>query len=222
MGVAKFAHLINMEYMDGLINTLDKIVESPECGSLERLLCVRTVFTILAGQGSALNIDPYRFYQHLFKVMHLLEGTESRDVVVELLHCVHKGFIERKKLVSLERAGRCAKYMANLALRTEVRESVALLLSLKNVILAHPKLENLLDIEFVSNPVLPNTSDDLLCLGPLWELHVLRKHHHLLMKPVVGKILGVTKSSSNPVSMLLNRDPIHFLLEKSVTDIGFS
>jgi nucleolar complex protein 3 len=67
-GVAKFVHFIGVEYMDDLVKTLNSIVECPESKSLEKLLCVRTVFSILSGDGSALNIDPYKFYEHLFKV----------------------------------------------------------------------------------------------------------------------------------------------------------
>ena len=33
----------------------------------DQLHCIQCVFTILSGQGSALNLDPYRFYAHLYK-----------------------------------------------------------------------------------------------------------------------------------------------------------
>ena len=67
-GIARFVHFIGVEYMDDLVKTLNGIVESEDCKPLERLLCVRTVFSILSGDGSALNIDPFKFYEHLFKV----------------------------------------------------------------------------------------------------------------------------------------------------------
>lgn len=211
MGTAKFAHFINVEYMDDLIKTLNEIVEAPDCGALECLLCIRTVFTILSGQGSALNIDPLRFYEHLFRIITSMDGTENRTVVVEVLECVHRGFVERKKLVSLERAGKCAKCVVNLTIRTPVKETIALLLILKSILLAHPRLDNLLDSEYVCNSGMPSLNDDGTCPGSLWELHLLRKHHNSAVRSLVEKILGTVKNFSNSITALSKYNCIEFL-----------
>ena len=39
----------------------------------ESLHCVLTAFTMLTGQGEALNIDPLKFYQHLYKALLQLD-----------------------------------------------------------------------------------------------------------------------------------------------------
>lgn len=46
---------------------MDQMFENEHLGYREQLHCVETVFTILSGQGDVLNIDPYRFYTHLYK-----------------------------------------------------------------------------------------------------------------------------------------------------------
>ena len=67
-GITKFVHYIGAEYVDGLVKLLFDIVEDEDCRVLEKLLCIQTVFKALSGDGSALNIDPHRFYEHLFTV----------------------------------------------------------------------------------------------------------------------------------------------------------
>lgn len=59
--------MINIEFFSDLIEVLFKLLNSDELGYREQLHCVQTVFTILSGQGEVLNIDPARFYSHLYK-----------------------------------------------------------------------------------------------------------------------------------------------------------
>lgn len=43
------------------MSAIDKLIEEGNLGLREQLHCVQCIFTILSGQGTALNIDPYRF-----------------------------------------------------------------------------------------------------------------------------------------------------------------
>lgn len=47
----------------------------------EKLHCVETVFSILSGQGEALNIDPSRFYTHLYNNMFPVHAGELHSHV---------------------------------------------------------------------------------------------------------------------------------------------
>ena len=42
-----------------------------------------TAFKMLTGQGEALNIDPLKFYQHLYKVLFQLDAGECKNYVDE-------------------------------------------------------------------------------------------------------------------------------------------
>lgn len=66
-GLAKFAHCINLEFYQDLVNVIDGLMQHANLGYREQLHCIQTVFTILSGQGSALNIDPYRSVIQLFR-----------------------------------------------------------------------------------------------------------------------------------------------------------
>ena len=65
----------------------------------ESLHCVKTAFTILSGQGSALNIDPIKFYNHLYtRLLDLHIGTSHPDVPVAI-NCLDIMINKRKRQV---------------------------------------------------------------------------------------------------------------------------
>ncbi|KAJ1970488.1 hypothetical protein H4R35_005836 [Dimargaris xerosporica] len=82
-GLAKFAHLISVDYFDDLLRYLKRIMdgslqvpggEATESGctavsSRTALLCIVTAFQLLSGQGEALNIDLTDFYTHLYRLL---------------------------------------------------------------------------------------------------------------------------------------------------------
>uniref|UniRef100_A0A665VDP9 Nucleolar complex protein 3 homolog n=1 Tax=Echeneis naucrates TaxID=173247 RepID=A0A665VDP9_ECHNA len=55
-GLANFAHLINLEFFDDLLNVLQNLIQSGDLTNRESLHCIQTVFTILSGQGHCLPI----------------------------------------------------------------------------------------------------------------------------------------------------------------------
>ena len=143
---------------------------------------------------------------------------EPRALYIELFHCIQKGFIERRKLISAERAARCAKGLAMLALVSPTKESVAVTVLLKAVFIAHPSLDRYLDAEFVSGSLAPSGGGDAgaAASGPLWELHQLRRHHHPANRALVDALLGNPKALSTTFSKLLHCDPVEFLTTEEV------
>ncbi|PNF17218.1 hypothetical protein B7P43_G05235 [Cryptotermes secundus] len=66
-GLARYAHCINLEFYEDIVNVLNHLLEHEPLGYREQMHCIQTVFTILSGQGEVLNIDPFRFYVHLYR-----------------------------------------------------------------------------------------------------------------------------------------------------------
>lgn len=63
----------------------------------DQLMCVQTVFSVLSGQGECLNIDPLRFYTHLYRnLMHinagwyLLKNDKQVDIALVLILIIFK------------------------------------------------------------------------------------------------------------------------------------
>ncbi|KAK3812849.1 MAG: nucleolar complex-associated protein-domain-containing protein [Benniella sp.] len=75
-GLAKFAHLINVDFFTDLVEVLKKIMTGgPDAQNFDpyspanrrtQLLCIVTAFRLLQGQGEALNIDLKVFYSEFY------------------------------------------------------------------------------------------------------------------------------------------------------------
>ncbi|KAG0220566.1 nucleolar complex-associated protein-domain-containing protein [Mortierella sp. GBAus27b] len=75
-GLAKFAHLINVDFFTDLVEVLKKIMTGgPDAQNFDpynpsnrrtQLLCIVTAFRLLQGQGEALNIDLKAFYSEFY------------------------------------------------------------------------------------------------------------------------------------------------------------
>ncbi|KAG7218019.1 hypothetical protein INR49_020682 [Caranx melampygus] len=76
-GLANFAHLINLEFFDDLLNVLQNLIRSRDLTNRESLHCIQTVFTILSGQGDVLNIDPLTFYTELYRMLLHLHAVST-------------------------------------------------------------------------------------------------------------------------------------------------
>jgi nucleolar complex protein 3 len=70
-----------------------------ELSLVETLHCVQTAFTILGGQGSALNIDPMKFYTHLYNALLHVHAASCADDAPVVLDCLEAAIIRRKKQV---------------------------------------------------------------------------------------------------------------------------
>lgn len=67
-----------MEFYEDIVNVLNQLLEHEPLGNQEQMHCIQTVFTILSGQGEALNIDPFRFYTHLYRNLLSVHAGNSK------------------------------------------------------------------------------------------------------------------------------------------------
>lgn len=92
-GLAKFAHLINVDFFGDLLEVLKELMQddpsSPQALSTrDTLLCVVTAFTLLSGQGATketIALDLSKFMDRLYSI--LLNLALNPDI--ELSHRVH-------------------------------------------------------------------------------------------------------------------------------------
>ncbi|XP_064630556.1 nucleolar complex protein 3 homolog [Lineus longissimus] len=185
-GLAKFAHLINIEFFGDLFAVISDLLESGNLTFRECLNCVKTAFTILTGQGSALNIDPIKFYTNFYSnLLKLHLGRTSEDCLL-VLECIEMMFNKRRKQVNQQRALAFIKRLATLALQQEPHSSIGLMASMRLCIHAFPRSDLLFDNEGHSSGIyLPELEDPEHCNAEntqLWELHLFRKHYHPIVR----------------------------------------
>ncbi|XP_070782984.1 nucleolar complex protein 3 homolog [Enoplosus armatus] len=187
-GLANFAHLINLEFFDDLLNVLQNLIQSGDLTNRESLHCIQTVFTILSGQGDVLNIDPLNFYSQLYKMLLRLHAGAPNDDINIVLRCLDAMLTRRKKQVTLQRAMAFVKRLSTLSLHVLPNASVGILAANRAAVHAFPKCDLLLDNEVQgSGFYLPELDEPEHCNAQntaLWELHTLQRHYH----PVVRRL----------------------------------
>ncbi|XP_067321831.1 nucleolar complex protein 3 homolog [Anolis sagrei] len=193
-GLAKFAHLINLEFFDDLLLVLHSLIASGALSHRESLHCILSAFHILSGQGDVLNIDPLKFYTHLYKTLFMLHAGATNEDVAIVLQCLDAMLIKRRKQVSQQRALAFIKRLSSLALHVLPNSSVGILAINRSLMHTFPKSDLLLDNESQGSGLyLPELDEPEYCNAQntaLWELHALKRHYHPIVQKFASHLLA--------------------------------
>uniref|UniRef100_A0A8D0CY66 Nucleolar complex protein 3 homolog n=1 Tax=Sander lucioperca TaxID=283035 RepID=A0A8D0CY66_SANLU len=224
-GLANFAHLINLEFFDDLLNVLQNLIQSGDLTNRESLHCIQTVFTILSGQGDVLNIDPLNFYSQLYRMLPRLHAGAPNDDIIIVLRCLDAMLTRRRKQVTLQRAMAFVKRLSTLSLHVLPNASVGLLAASRAT--AFPRCDLLLDNEVQgSGFYLAELDEPEHCNSQntaLWELQPLQRHYH----PVVRRLAlhlshGAPSEGSAALGALSRKSPAELFNAYSVRDMTFN
>ncbi|NWI23872.1 NOC3L protein, partial [Sula dactylatra] len=227
-GLAKFAHLINVEFFDDLLIVLHSLIASGVLRYRESLHCILSAFHILSGQGDVLNIDPMKFYTHLYKTLFSLHAGGTNDDIGIVLQCLDVMFAKRRKQVSQQRALAFLKRLSTLALHVLPNSSVGILATNRVLMQTFPKMDLLLDNESQGSGVyLPELDEPEHCNAQntaLWELHLLQRHYHpTVQKFATHLIAGAPTEGSGALSLDLSQRPATELFEAyGITGMTFN
>ncbi|KAL1263949.1 hypothetical protein QQF64_004304 [Cirrhinus molitorella] len=227
-GLAKFAHLINLEFFDDLLAVLYGLITSGDLTVRESLHCIVTSFHILSGQGDVLNIDPLKFYNHLYKTLLTLHAGGTNDNTAIVLKCLDIMLTKRRKQVTLQRAQGFLKRLSTLGLHLMPDSCVGILAANRTLMHTFPKCDILLDNEMQGSGVyLPELDVPEYCNPQntsLWELHLLKTHFHpVVRKFAVHLMKGAPSEGSGALSMELSRrTPVQLFEDYSVKDMTFN
>ncbi|NXA48669.1 NOC3L protein, partial [Nothocercus julius] len=217
-GLAKFAHLINVEFFDDLLIVLHSLIASGGITYRETLHCILSAFHILSGQGDVLNIDPMKFYTHLYKTLFSLHAGGTNDDLGIVLQCLDVMLAKRRKQVSQQRALAFMKRLSTLGLHVLPNSSIGILATNRVLMHTFPKMDLLLDNESQGSGVyLPELEEPEHCNAQntaLWELHLLQRHYHPIVRKFAAHlIVGAPAEGSGALSPDLSRRPATELFE---------
>ena len=179
-GLAKFANLINIEYMDDLITCFYDELCSEQTGLTQRAKfhCLITVFSILNRQQVLIHIDPQRFYALFYSLLLPCPSDHDIDLVVKLLQMM---LIDRYKQLSKNKLLAFVKRLLTMALELQINKSVsAVLVMIKALLSISPMVtDQLFDNEFSGSGIkyLIDLNDPEYCNAQnatLYELTLLR------------------------------------------------
>ncbi|XP_059803555.1 nucleolar complex protein 3 homolog [Hypanus sabinus] len=218
-GLAKFAHLINVEFFDDLLVVLYSLIDSGSLSYRERLHCIQAAFRILSGQGDVLNIDPMKFYTHLYKMLFALHAGNTNEEVLILLQCLDMMLTKRRKQVSLQRTLAYIKRLTTLALNVLPNSAIGILATNGVLMNSFPKTDILLDSESQGSGLyLPELDEPEYCNAQstaLWELHYLQRHFHPVVQRFAAYLsVGAPLEGSGALRAELNRKHATELFEE--------
>ncbi|XP_034329054.2 nucleolar complex protein 3 homolog isoform X1 [Magallana gigas] len=226
-GLARFAHLINVDFFEDLFNVFNNLIDSGNLGYRESLHCIKTAFVILMGQGEVLNIDPMRFYTHLYNTILNVHAGVSSDDTSLVLDCVECMLGRRRRQISQQRVLAFIKRICTLSLQQDGHCCVALLAVLRSFVVNFKSSELLFDNETQGSgmflPELPHPEHSNAHNTMLWEITLLKNHYHPVVRQFaahLGKMAPTSGEGQLPVD-LLRRDPKQFLQDFKPTEIFF-
>lgn len=201
-GLAKFSHLINIEFFHDLIEVLYKLLSDEELGYREQLHCVQTVFTILSGQGEILNIDPARFYTHLYKNLLNVHAGKNHSDAESILTTIENVLIKRRKHITFQRHLAFLKRLIMLSLQMMHNSSLGCLSVIKTSLQFNNQLDILLDTEDVIgsgryNPNINEPEYSNANCTKLWELGFLHRHYHPIVRKYAKNIAAGVPMTGN-------------------------
>lgn len=209
-GLAKFAHIINIEFFADLIEVLNHLIENVDLGYREQLHCIQTVFTILSGQGEVLNIDPARFYTHLYASIMRVNAGKNHTDMESIITTLENVLIRRRKNITNLRYLAFLKRLMSLSLQALHNGTLSCLSIVKSAMQMNASLDILLDTEtkigsgkFDPEIVEPEFSN-ANCTS-LFELGLLRRHYHPTVVKMANHIAAGVQINSGILEPTLSK-----------------
>ncbi|XP_050367718.1 nucleolar complex-associated protein 3 [Argentina anserina] len=213
-GLGKFSHLIDLDFMGDLINSLRKLASGSgdterisKCLTVtERLRCCIVAFKVMKSNLDALNVDLQDFFVQLYNIiLEYRPGRDQGEVLAEAL----KIMLCEDRQHDMQKAAAFVKRLASFSLCFGSAESMAALVTLKHLLLKNVKCRNLLENDAGGGSVSgliakyhPEASDPNLSgalASVLWELNLLSKHYHPGVSSMVSSISSMNTAHSNQV-----------------------
>lgn len=157
-------------------------------GYREKLHCIQTVFSVLVGQGEALNLDPTRFYTALYKDLLTVHASKNHHNFSVLLQTLVMALIKRHKKITAKRMIGFTKRLSTLGLQLMHNSSLSCLCLIKSILQMNKAVDVLLDLDTsVGDGKFQAELDDPeycnAATTALFEMILLCRHYH----PVVSK-----------------------------------
>lgn len=199
-GLSKFAHTINIEFFSDLIEVLNNLLVHADLGHREQLHCIQTVFTILKGQGEVLNIDPARFYTHLYKNLLSVHAGKNHDDLESILATLDSVLLKRRNNITYHRYLAFVKRLSSMALQLLHNGALGCLGVVRTGMLLNTSLDILLDTESVVgsgvyDPQVEEPEFSNANCTSLYELTALHRHYHPTVRRFANNIANGVPSS---------------------------
>jgi nucleolar complex protein 3 len=185
-GLAKFAHLINIDTVMDLLQVLKTMLQRVDDLPLDASLnCILTAFQTLQGPGRELKIDQKEYITPLYTQLPrlCLHTNKTQHCTKLALECLDAAFLKRREYSSV-RVASFTKELLTIALHCPPYTATPLLAMVRQLYHRYPSLHQLLENE---QDIIMSGQYDPLVLDPelanpfatcAWEVATLAFHMH--------------------------------------------
>lgn len=179
-GLAKFSHLINLEFQSDLFKALRQLMAREDCSVNTVLQCALTAFQNLQMHGNTLEVDLKDFYERVYE--SLLDIPKENDCIPNLMECIRL-MISNNRHLDISRVAAYVKRLAIISSYLPVNGCLAILITIQRLMQTFPTIKNMLDsVEDKSasryNPYIHQPDHCKAVNTQLWELVLLESHYH--------------------------------------------
>ncbi|XXQ34918.1 CCAAT-binding factor domain-containing protein [Plasmodiophora brassicae] len=209
-GLAKFAHLVNVELVLDLLTCLQDLMDKNVLALESTLHCIIAAFQMLCSQGTAIVIDARDFYRRLYCEFDSFLSPASWCNLPLLFDCLDLMFIKRRQ-ISVDRVGAYVKKLCSLALHVPLAESMGVLHCVQRLLGRYPQCTRLLDNEPSTGGVYLPDAEDPEHANPfsssLWELSLLQQSYQADLQKYASQIarqdaISVDKLRQTPSELM--------------------
>eukprot|EP01135_Chromosphaera_perkinsii_P006062 Nk52_evm3s388 gene=Nk52_evmTU3s388 len=190
-GLSRNAHLINIDFFSDLMEVLKKLIVNDSLGRLSSLNCIATAFGVVSGQGESLNIEMNDFYSGFYRTLKLMTNPTMEEL--GLLSRCFSMMLRNRKMFSSERIAAFIKRICQASMMMEPNGVLCLLAVVWKMVKGCPKAGILFDNDTngfgVYRPDLDDPEIANALNSTIWELNILRKHYHPMVRDCVRYIL---------------------------------
>uniref|UniRef100_A0A0N5A011 NOC3-like protein n=1 Tax=Parastrongyloides trichosuri TaxID=131310 RepID=A0A0N5A011_PARTI len=231
-GLAKFAHLINIEFFDDLIASLSELVQDDELRVLDAFHCIYTVFVILSGEGKSINIDPVIFYKVMYKKISYIPfyNGELKEKCIDIsIRCLHIMLNVRRKFVPTVRVAAYIKRIVAISFLMDSKSILAILALVRTLFISHRTLTTLVECDE------DDEGGDGLFIPEMGDPDCTQAMSSSLipdMKKLIGHpckevgifavhiLAGCPSTGTNRLAMIyVNKNPTDFLTDEDIKEV---
>ncbi|KAI5067225.1 hypothetical protein GOP47_0017753 [Adiantum capillus-veneris] len=229
-GLAKFSHLVSVEFMADLLALLKRLaggIGPSSAGSevqdadpisfTDRLHCCVVAFKIVRSNLDALNIDLRDFYVALYNLLLCHKGSRDEHDGLVLAEALQVMLWESRQH-DMQRVAAFIKRLAAEALHLGPAEAISALVTVRHLLQRYKKCRNLLENEdgggtgrsFISLQGEERGDPDMSAAlsSVLWEVSLLSRHYHPAISRLAEQISNMLTSSEALQASLTPKEAI--------------
>ncbi|KAN0032813.1 hypothetical protein ACTFIV_006740 [Dictyostelium citrinum] len=225
-GLAKFSHLISVDFLGDLLKVLGDLIENGITSIANAFNTNITAFKTIKLHGGSLNVDLKDYYVRVYSLLTDMVLPKEHSVIVTALDALQL-MLGDKKQTAVERVASFIKRLSTIALFLPPHASLALVSFVKQLFITYPQTQRLLETDstFSGGDYVPEAQDPDHCnpfASTLWELSLLTNHWHPKFEPMLKRILSYNESQMSSQHVTRERSPLELYRSYDNSKGGFN